>query len=107
MPRHATSHDATHLVTHLDPSTSLARAWTANAFLVTSLAIALGAPLAAAAGPKRIGTLHTSSAKDEADRVAALTRGLAELGHVVGRDVVFVNRNAGQHMSRLPELAAR
>jgi len=76
-------------------------------FLVTSLAGALGAPLAAEAGPKthRIGTLHTSSAKDEADRVTALTRGLAELGYVVERDVVFVNRNAGQHLSRLPELA--
>ena len=72
---------------------------------VTGVLAMVAAPLAAEAGPKRIGTLHTSSAKDEADRVAALTRGLAELGYVVGRDVVFVNRNAGQHVSRLPELA--
>ena len=54
---------------------------------------------------RRVGTLHTSSAKDEADRVAALERGLAELGYLAGRNVLFVNRNAGQHMSRLPELA--
>jgi putative ABC transport system substrate-binding protein len=76
-------------------------------FLLTSLAGALAAPLAAEAAPKtyRVGTVHTSSAKDEAERMAALTRGLAELGYVVGRDVVFVNRNAGSHMSRLPELA--
>jgi len=72
---------------------------------VTGVLAMVAAPIAAEAGPKRIGTLHTSSAKDEADRVAALTRGLAELGYVVGRDVVFVNRNAGQHVSRLPELA--
>ena len=53
----------------------------------------------------RVGTLHTSSARDEADRVAALERGLAELGYLVGRNIVFVNRNSGQRMSRLPELA--
>jgi putative ABC transport system substrate-binding protein len=53
----------------------------------------------------RIGTLHTSPSGDEADRVAALQRGLAELGYVAGRNVLFVNRNAGTQMSRLPDLA--
>ena len=53
----------------------------------------------------RIGTLHTSPSSDEADRVAALQRGLAELGYLAGRNVLFVNRNAGTQMSRLPGLA--
>jgi putative tryptophan/tyrosine transport system substrate-binding protein len=53
----------------------------------------------------RIGTLHSSSSSDEADRVAALQRGLAELGYVGGRNVLFVNRNAGTQMTRLPDLA--
>jgi putative ABC transport system substrate-binding protein len=54
----------------------------------------------------RIGTLHTSSSSDEADRVAALRQGLAELGSPGGRQVLFINRNAGTQMSRLPDLAA-
>ena len=78
-------------------------------FLGAVSASLLAAPLAAEAQPAgkvwRIGTLHTSSSSDEADRMAALQRGLAELGHVGGRNVVFVNRNAGTQMSRLPELA--
>jgi len=78
-------------------------------FLLTSVAGAFAVPLFAEAQQtgkvRRVGTLHTSSAKDEADRVAALERGLAELGYLAGRNVFFVNRNAGQHMSRLPELA--
>jgi len=53
----------------------------------------------------RIGTLHTSPSSDEADRVAALERGLAELGYVGGRNVLFVNRNAGTQVGRLPDLA--
>jgi len=69
----------------------------------------LGAPRAAeaqrAAKVWRIGTLHTSSEKDEAERVAALERGLSEFGYLAGRNVLFVNRNAGPHMGRLPELA--
>lgn len=78
-------------------------------FLLSSLGGALAAPLAGEAQQAtkvwRIGTLHTSSARDEADRVAALERGLAELGYVGGRSIVLVNRNAGQHLRRLPELA--
>jgi hypothetical protein len=34
-----------------------------------------------------------------------LQRGLAELGYIAGRQVLFVTRNAGTQMSRLPELA--
>jgi putative tryptophan/tyrosine transport system substrate-binding protein len=79
-------------------------------FLLTSLASVFAAPVAAEAQQAgrvwRVGTLHTSSAKDAADRVAALERGLAELGYLAGRNVVLVNRNSGQRMSLLPELAA-
>ena len=54
----------------------------------------------------RIGTLHTAPPSDEADRVGMLQRSLAELGYAVGANVVFVNRNAGTQISRLPDLAA-
>ena len=37
--------------------------------------------------------------------MAALEQGLAELGYVGGRNILIVNRNAGQQVSRLPELA--
>src|SRR2546427_2626119 len=70
---------------------------------------ALAAPLAAEAQSAgkvwRIGILQASAAKDEAARVAALEQGLAELGYVGGRNILFVNRNVGQQVSRLPELA--
>jgi putative tryptophan/tyrosine transport system substrate-binding protein len=83
-----------------------------GAVLTVVLAIALlAAPLAATPPPGakiwQIGTLHSSPASDEADRVAALQRGLAELGYVGGRHVLFVNRNAGTQLSRLPELATQ
>ena len=55
----------------------------------------------------RIGTLHTSSSSDAVDRVAALQRGLAEFGDAGGRNVLFVNQNAGTQMGRLPESAAQ
>ena len=59
----------------------------------------LAAPLAGDAQPAgkvwRIGILQTSSVpQDETDRVAALERGLAELGYFAGRNILFVNRNA-------------
>ena len=89
-------------------SLGICRAWT----WIIAAAIAVlcvAAPPAATAPPAakvwRIGTLHTSSSSDEADRVAALQRGLAELGYVGGRNVLFVNRNAGPQMSHLPDLA--
>jgi ABC-type uncharacterized transport system substrate-binding protein len=79
-----------------------------RAFITGGLVL-LAAPLAAEAQQAtkiwRIGTLHTSSASDEADRVAALERGLAELGYVGGRSILLVNRNGGPDMRRLPELA--
>ena len=78
-------------------------------FLAGTGAVLLAAPPVAkaqqAAKVWRIGTLHTSPSSDEADRVAALQRGLAELGYAGGRNVLFVNRNAGTQMSRLPDLA--
>jgi putative ABC transport system substrate-binding protein len=76
---------------------------------VAGLGAVLAAPLAAPAQQAgrvwRIGILHTSASKDEAERMAALERGLAELGYLGGRDFVLVNRNAGQHVARLPEFA--
>jgi len=63
-------------------------------------------PAQPAAKVWRIGILHTSSSSNEADRVAALRRGLAELGYADGRNIVLVSRNAGAHTSRLPDLAA-
>jgi putative tryptophan/tyrosine transport system substrate-binding protein len=81
-----------------------------RAFLYGLTLRTLAAPLGAAAQQAgkvwRIGTLHTAPSSDEADRVAALQRGLAELGYVSGRNVLFVNRNAGTQMSQLPDLAA-
>lgn len=52
------------------------------------------------------GILHASEPHIVADHVAALQRGLAELGYVSERQVLFVTRNAGTQMDRLPELAA-
>jgi putative ABC transport system substrate-binding protein len=77
--------------------------------LVVVLAVSLTlAPLAAQQVGKgwRIGILQTSSPKDEPERLAALERGLAELGYVGGRNVLFVNRNAGSQLNRLPEFAS-
>src|SRR5213593_1390717 len=79
--------------------------------LAVILAVGLTlAPLAVEAQPAgkgwRIGILQTSSPKDEPERLAALERGLAELGYVGGRNVLFVNRNAGSQLNRLPEFAS-
>jgi ABC-type uncharacterized transport system substrate-binding protein len=76
--------------------------------IVLTLSLAF-APLAAEAQQAskvwRIGVLHTSSPKDEPEFLAALEQGLAELGYFGGRNVLFVNRNAGSQLNRLPELA--
>ena len=85
----------------------ICRAWP---WIIAAIAVLLvAAPPATKAqqAPKvwRIGTLHTAPWSDEADRVAAPQRGLAELGYVGGRNVLFVNRNAGTQMSRLRDLA--
>lgn len=84
----------------------ICRAWPwIIAAIVVLCAAAPPAKAQQAAKVWRIGTLHTAPSSDEADRVAALQRGLAELGYVAGRNVLFVNRNAGTQMSRLPDLA--
>ena len=79
-----------------------------GAAVMAMLWIAGATASAAPPGTKvwRIGTLHTAPPSDEADRVAALQKGLAELGYAVRTHVVFVNRNAGTQSSRLPDLAA-
>jgi ABC-type uncharacterized transport system substrate-binding protein len=79
-------------------------------WLAVVLALSLfTSPIAAQTQPTgkvwRIGILQTSALKDEAGRLTALEQGLAELGYVAGRNIVFVNRNAGQQVGRLPELA--
>ena len=79
--------------------------------LAVVLAISLfAAPIAAQDKPVgkvwRIGILQTSALQDEAGRVAALEQGLAEFGYFGGRNIVLVNRNAGQQVGRLPEFAA-
>jgi putative ABC transport system substrate-binding protein len=77
--------------------------------LAVVLTLSLLAPLAAGAQPARkvwrIGILQTSAPKDEAGRVTALEQGLAEHGYFRGRNIVLVNRNAGQQVGRLPEFA--
>jgi putative tryptophan/tyrosine transport system substrate-binding protein len=83
------------------------RAWP---WIIAALAVLLVAALSAATAQQaskvwRIGTLHASSSSDEVEHVAALQRGLAELGYLVGRNLRFVNRNAGTQLSRLPDLA--
>jgi putative ABC transport system substrate-binding protein len=80
--------------------------WIIAATTVLFVAVPPAAKAQQAAKVWRIGTLHTAPPSDEADRVAALQRGLAELGYVGGRNVLFVNRNAGTQISRLPDLAA-
>lgn len=71
--------------------------------------LAVAPPLAATAQQStrvwRIGTLHTAPPGDEAERVAALQESLVELGYA-GRNLVFINRNAGTQLDRLPDLVA-
>jgi len=71
--------------------------------------VVFAAPLAvhaqAPAKVWRIGILQTSSTKDEVRRVTALEQGLAELGYVSGRNIVLINRNAGQQVAQLPQFA--
>ena len=70
----------------------------------------LAAPLAAGAqqpGGKvyRVGTLFSASREDAAPRIAALERGLAELGYVAGRNIVFEHRYAHPQLAGVGELA--
>jgi putative tryptophan/tyrosine transport system substrate-binding protein len=79
-------------------------------FLLTSLAGALAAPLAAGAqqGGKvhRIAFLGTGSGSTQAYRVDALRVGLRDLGYVEGKNIVIEYRYAAGKYDRLPDLAA-
>jgi putative ABC transport system substrate-binding protein len=79
-------------------------------FLLTSLAGALAAPLAAgaqAAGKVwRIGFILSGTASETEHLAKALNEGLRELGYVEGRNVVFERRFAEDRQERLPTLAA-
>jgi putative ABC transport system substrate-binding protein len=81
-----------------------------RSFLCGCIASVLAAPPAAQAQQAgktyRVGLLQSNSPADAAARLMALERGLADLGYVVGRNVEFLNRNAGTELDRLPELAA-
>ena len=73
-------------------------------------AIALGAPLAAFAQQKakvwRIGFLQGSARPPDGLPPAAFRQGLAELGYVEGKTVMYEGRWAEGKFGRLPELAA-
>jgi ABC-type uncharacterized transport system substrate-binding protein len=79
-------------------------------FLVTSLAGALAAPLAAGAQQAekvfRIGYLSGNSAEIDTDLRSAFRQGLAELGYVEGKGSVIEYRYAAGQAERLPALAA-
>jgi putative tryptophan/tyrosine transport system substrate-binding protein len=83
--------------------------WLGVVLLALTLGPAVG-PLAAegqqARKTYRVGVLQANSPADAAARMMALERGLADLGYVAGRNVEFINRNAGTELDRLPELAA-
>jgi len=80
-----------------------------RAFLAGSAAV-LAAPLAAEGQQDgkvyRVGTLFSASREDAVPRIAALELGLAELGYVAGRNLVFVHRYAHPQLMGVAELAA-
>jgi putative ABC transport system substrate-binding protein len=79
-------------------------------FLLTSLAGALAAPLAAAAQQAakiaRIGYLSPSLASTNPHLPEAFRQGLRDLGYVEGRNLVIEYRSAEGKVERLPTLAA-
>ena len=79
-------------------------------FLLTALAGALAAPLAAEAQPTgkvwRIGYLSVVSAETDRSWVTAFRDGLRELGYREGENVVLEQRHAAQQLDTLPGLAA-
>jgi putative tryptophan/tyrosine transport system substrate-binding protein len=78
-------------------------------FLLTSLAGALTAPLAAEAqrtAMPAIGVLHGVAAMQWTDRMVGFHRGLAEAGFAEGRNVSIEYRWAEGHFDRLPAMAA-
>ncbi len=78
-------------------------------FLLTALAGALGAPLAAGAQQTgtvaRIGCLLGAAREQTLRLVKALEEGLRDLGYVPGRNVVIEYRFADGKLERLPRLA--
>jgi putative tryptophan/tyrosine transport system substrate-binding protein len=78
-------------------------------FLLTSLAGALAAPLAAGAqravSPRRVGVLLALLGPDSKE-AEALRQGLRDAGYAEGRDVVIEWRSANGDYARLPQLAA-
>ena len=79
-------------------------------FLLTSLAGALAAPLAAGAQQAgkvyRIGVIQTASAREIEHVLKALNEGLRQLGYVEGKHFVMERRFADGREERLPALAA-
>ena len=76
--------------------------------LAAALALAVTAPgLAAepAAKVSRVGFLQSAmTLADNSEQMASFVRGLAERGHIVGRDVVIERRAAEGRLERLPGL---
>jgi len=79
-------------------------------FLLTSLAGALAAPLAAGAQQAekvwRIGLLTLGLPGDAAPFFTILEDGLRDLGYIKGRNIVFERRYAVGRLERLPDLVA-
>jgi ABC-type uncharacterized transport system substrate-binding protein len=79
-------------------------------FLLTSLAGALGAPLAAGAqGARkvyRVGLILTAAPNETEHLYKALRDGLRDLGYVEGQNVLFEGRFADGRQERIPSLAA-
>jgi putative ABC transport system substrate-binding protein len=76
-------------------------------FLLTSMAGALAAPLAAEAQPAtitRVGVLLLGT--PDTDAFPAIRRGLGALGYLEGRNIVFELRYAEGRPERLPDLAS-
>src|SRR4029453_3884796 len=79
-------------------------------FLLTSLAGALAAPLAAGAQQTgkvpRIGILSSSSLEREQSYLAAFEQGLHDLGYSEGKNLLIDRRYAAGQFDTLPDLAA-
>jgi putative ABC transport system substrate-binding protein len=81
------------------------RRWQFAAAMGAALVLPLAA-LAQEAAPKVVGYLGTQSAEPLAERVQAFVQGLAESGHVEGRDVTIEYRGAQGNFDKLPALAS-
>ena len=81
-----------------------------RAFLATLTGGLLAAPLAAAAQQAgkvyRIGILETIPAAQNAANLAALRKGLRDLGYVEGRNLIIEYRSADGRAERFPDLAS-